>query len=231
MFFRKLMFVSGLLALSACSNPVKEARTSVLEAVGETAGIEFTSTVEFPHNVVCGEFKQVDKWGEFAGKKRFVYRDREVNLRPDRDDIAIFCSQSPADELQQRFGIVVSGESAAQISQVLEDLTMLAATLERFYDDNDFYPQTGQGLAALKEKPASRFAMRHYPQGGYLDALPLDPWQNPYHYEGPAWGGVKSPFTLRSNGADGAAGGTGEAADIDTTMLPYIRFVAGLPKH
>ena len=50
-------------------------------------------------------------------------------------------------------------------------------------------------------------------RGPYLDGkLPLDPWGHAYQYAVP--GADSQPFALYSFGADGRAGGTGDAADI-----------------
>ena len=45
----------------------------------------------------------------------------------------------------------------------------------------------------------------------YLDKLPSDPWKSPYQYANP---GLKGEIDVYSFGADGKAGGEGEAADI-----------------
>ena len=42
--------------------------------------------------------------------------------------------------------------------------------------------------------------------------IPLDPWGNPYVYESPGANG--EDFSITSYGADGAAGGSAENADI-----------------
>ena len=76
------------------------------------------------------------------------------------------------------------------------------------------FPTTEQGLAALVKAPAEY--ADHW-QGPYLnDAVPNDPWRNPYRYE-------QRPDALRgyvlySMGADGVPGGEGPNADIG--LLP-----------
>ena len=88
---------------------------------------------------------------------------------------------------------------------------MLKTSLQTFRLDMGRFPSSDEGLAALEKKPDSTDA--HLWAGPYLDeALPLDPWGNPYQYRSePAEG---QDFTLYSFGADGEAGGEGLAADI-----------------
>jgi general secretion pathway protein G len=71
------------------------------------------------------------------------------------------------------------------------------------------YPTTEQGLKALIESPES--AKRW--NGPYLQKakMPLDPWQQEYHYVFP---GEHGKFDLYTLGADGKEGGEGEDQDI-----------------
>ena len=70
------------------------------------------------------------------------------------------------------------------------------------------YPNSQEGLQALRERPAglSRWA------GPYLKKdIPPDPWGNPYVYRSP---GEQGPYDLVSYGADGTTGGADLNADI-----------------
>lgn len=74
------------------------------------------------------------------------------------------------------------------------------------------YPPSELGLNALREAPQTDLAARW--RGPYLrNAVPLDPWGNPYVYVCP---GDVNPngYDLLSLGADGQPGGEGENADI-----------------
>ena len=56
---------------------------------------------------------------------------------------------------------------------------------------------------------------------GELGAVPLDPWQRPFHYEAPT---AEHPRPrLTTLGRDGLQGGEGEDADIDSDTLPLDR--------
>ncbi len=99
------------------------------------------------------------------------------------------------------------GESKTKAAKVqIEDL---AATLDMYKLDVGSYPSSEQGLLALIESPDS--AKRW--NGPYLSKsrIPLDPWQQEYHYVTP---GAHGKFDLFSLGADAKEGGEGEDQDI-----------------
>jgi len=99
------------------------------------------------------------------------------------------------------------GESKTKAAKVqIEDL---AATLDMYKLDVGSYPNSEEGLKALIEAPnnAKRW------NGPYLrkSKIPLDPWQQEYHYVSPGEHGKFDLFTL---GADLKQDGDGEDQDI-----------------
>lgn len=85
----------------------------------------------------------------------------------------------------------------------------LEKALDQFRLDMGRYPETGEGLQALTERPADATARW---SGPYLKkAVPDDPWGKPYQYVQP---GEHGEFDLFSFGKDGQPGGSGEASDI-----------------
>jgi len=78
--------------------------------------------------------------------------------------------------------------------------------------DNFRYPTTSEGLNALVSNPGSA---KNWNQ--YLANKPKDPWGNEYQYLSP--GQKNKDFDVWSNGADGAAGGTDDNADIGNWNL------------
>jgi general secretion pathway protein G len=90
---------------------------------------------------------------------------------------------------------------------------MLRGAVESFRLEVGRYPTAQEGLAALVTKPADPAIATRW-RGPYLDgdAVPLDPWKNPYQFAVPGANG--QPFALYSMGADGKRGGEGDAADI-----------------
>jgi len=84
--------------------------------------------------------------------------------------------------------------------------------------DNGSYPSTEQGLNALVEAPTVGTLPRKWHEGGYLEKgkVPLDPWGNAYIYVSP---GLNGDFDISSYGDDGAQGGDGKDADINSWEL------------
>ena len=99
----------------------------------------------------------------------------------------------------------------AKVEKARSDVATLEQALETYKLDNDSYPATAQGLAALSAAPAALAHPEKYREGGYVKRLPVDPWGNPYRYAAP---GRKGGFDVWSLGADGKEGGEGHDADI-----------------
>lgn len=97
----------------------------------------------------------------------------------------------------------------AQVARAQIELIDKAVTQYRL--DTGSLPPAGVGLGVLMAQPAELDGW----EGPYLKKLPFDPWDRPYVYRAPGTGG--RDFEIVSFGEDGALGGTGAAADIDTT--------------
>lgn len=106
---------------------------------------------------------------------------------------------------------VISRPDDARVTVARNDIASLAAALQLYRLDNRTYPSTAQGLAALAERPAGDPQPSNWHPEGYLDAVPIDPWGNPYVYRLPGQSGA---FDLLSLGADGQPGGEDYDADI-----------------
>lgn len=102
---------------------------------------------------------------------------------------------------------------AARITKAKSDIRAIESALSLYRLDNHSYPTTDLGLAALVEKPANAAAWK---EGGYIERMPKDPWNNPYQYLNP---GVHGTIDVFSYGADGQEGGDGINADIGNWML------------
>ena len=101
----------------------------------------------------------------------------------------------------------------AKVSAARAQIELFALALDQYRLDNDFYPATTQGLAALREHPTGDPEARNW-RGPYLrKAIPLDPWGRPYSYKSPGDVNADS-YDLLSLGRDGQPGGTGEDADV-----------------
>lgn len=106
---------------------------------------------------------------------------------------------------------ILDNVDTAREKKVLADFAGIKTALNSYRLDNYSYPTTEQGLEALVEKPTLPPEARHWKQGGYLDEVPVDPWDRPYYYQSP---GENGKFDLYSLGADGVPGGEGVDADI-----------------
>lgn len=101
----------------------------------------------------------------------------------------------------------------AKINTARSQIEIFAVALDTYRMHNDVYPSTEQGLEALRTPPQVGDPPRNW-RGPYLrKAVPLDPWNRPYHYISPGRANPAS-YDLYSLGRDGRLGGEGEDADI-----------------
>jgi general secretion pathway protein G len=104
---------------------------------------------------------------------------------------------------------------ASKVTTAKSQVEMLGAALDAYRLDNDVYPTTEQGLAALRTAPTGEPRPRDW-RGPYLRKdVPNDPWGNPYVYRSP---GTESDggYEIVSLGRDGRPGGEGEDADVQS---------------
>ena len=96
----------------------------------------------------------------------------------------------------------------SEVKTAKAQIDSLGKALDQYRLDTGHYPSTENGLAALNAAPANESKWN----GPYLQKkAPSDPWDHAYVYKMP---GEHGDYDLISLGNDGAAGGTGEAADI-----------------
>jgi general secretion pathway protein G len=107
---------------------------------------------------------------------------------------------------------VLGRTTAARRTRAAADLGILAQALEGYRLDAGVYPTTVQGLDALVREPTVPPRPARWRPDGYLPAVPRDPWGHAYAY---ACADGRH-LTLRSLGSDGAPGGDGEAADVES---------------
>lgn len=88
-------------------------------------------------------------------------------------------------------------------------IELFGTALDSFRLDVGRYPTTSEGLEVLIAQASGIDGWN----GPYLkkNEIPVDPWNNPYHYESP---GRHGDYDLFSFGADNAEGGEGENEDI-----------------
>ena len=106
---------------------------------------------------------------------------------------------------------IMSRPDDARLIAARQDILSLTQALKLYRLDNQNYPTTEQGLAALVQKPTSPPIPNNWTSGGSVERLPKDPWGNDFQYLNP---GLKGEIDVFSLGADGAPGGEGNNADI-----------------
>lgn len=102
------------------------------------------------------------------------------------------------------------GSSKVKATKI--QIETLSNAAETFHLDTGRYPTQQEGLQALVQNPQSAPIVNW--RGPYLkkNKIPTDEWGKPFGYEIPGKHGMG--FDLYSLGADGAAGGSGDDADI-----------------
>ena len=106
---------------------------------------------------------------------------------------------------------IMDNPDKARMVKAKNDVQAIKGALDLYKLDNFNYPSTDQGLQALVSKPSGSPEAKNWKQGGYLDALPKDPWGNDYQYLSP---GVNAEVDVFSYGADARPGGEGANGDI-----------------
>jgi general secretion pathway protein G len=99
-------------------------------------------------------------------------------------------------------------EEKAKVKAAKAQIELLSTALDTFRLDVGRYPNSQEGLEALRTQPGG---VERW-DGPYLKKdVPLDPWGKAYVYKSP---GDHGPFDILSYGADGTAGGDGDNHDI-----------------
>lgn len=103
-------------------------------------------------------------------------------------------------------------QEGAKVTRVDSDFNSITSALKMYKVNNGHYPSTAQGIKALVERPSGTPQPRRWQK--LLDAMPMDPWGNPYGYKFP---GSKDPteFELISMGSDGVEGGEQDYSSQD----------------
>ena len=96
----------------------------------------------------------------------------------------------------------------AAVGRARQDIRQIETSLNLYRLDNFRYPTTAEGLQALVTNPGET-AAPNWKQ--VLKSVPVDPWDQPYHYASP---GQRGEFDVYTYGADRQEGGEGINADI-----------------
>jgi type II secretion system protein G len=220
---KRLLLIFSLAGLTACGSQGQRAQEAVTAALPAVETIEFRALTEYPGAVVCGDYRSIQRYGDTPGFKPFIFRAGQADVLPTAQDITVFCSEDPAAALYALTGIQTHPTPGSALRKIAEDLGRLQAALDDYYSDVATYPQTDPGLESLLRPIGSLRRAGRFREGGYVDAIPLDPWQRPYRYTAPEFAGSRQPPSLRTLGADDAPGGAGENADVSLDELHYLQ--------
>ncbi len=109
---------------------------------------------------------------------------------------------------------VIGRIDEARVTAARNDIRTIESALQLYRMDNFRYPSTEEGIDALVNKPDDPDIK--WPEGGYIQRLPQDPWNRPYLYLQPGNNGEYDIYTF---GRDGEQGGEGPDGDIGNWSL------------
>lgn len=98
------------------------------------------------------------------------------------------------------------GSSKSKTAKI--QIADLSTAVEMYYLDMSKYPTSLNGL--ISKSGGNNWNGPYLAKSG---KLPADPWGNAYHYKSP---GNHGAFDLFSLGSDNAAGGSGDATDMNS---------------
>ena len=229
---RSFNWFTALLLLAAtitggCASGAKKNEEALAEAMpNKSSG--FREMATYPGNVTCGKYLDRDFQG-FPEYKPFVVVNTVANMRPSKIDVQIFCTDDSKSALNDVLNIDFDSQRDS-ILAIMADFELLEQPLVAYEKDNRYFPWTEQGLSALVSPATTGNPPIDFPEGGYLSEIPRDPWNWAYDYRCEPFAGVRIMFKLRSLGADGKIGGTGEDADIKYSHMKYFKHVVNLKK-
>lgn len=105
---------------------------------------------------------------------------------------------------------VIGHVDSARVQTAQQNIASISQQLKLYRLNNFIYPTTEQGLKALVTKPTLAPIPENYRDGGYIEKLPLDPWNREFQYLSP---GKHHDFDLWSMGPDGVTDGEGGNKD------------------
>jgi len=112
---------------------------------------------------------------------------------------------------------LVGKPGEARQAACITQIQSIKTALKMYRAEQGAYPNQRQGIIALVEATSMAPVPKSYPEEGYLDSYPLDPWKNEFIYLVPGSNGKK--YEIISYGNDGEPGGEGEDADISSLTL------------
>ncbi|AWL10626.1 Type II secretion system protein [Saliniradius amylolyticus] len=94
---------------------------------------------------------------------------------------------------------ILGNQETAQLKKAAIDIQQLESAMQMYKVRTNMFPTTEQGLEALVNQPTMDPIPRNYPQEGFINRLPQDPWGNDYQLLSP---GEMGTFDIFSAGPD-----------------------------
>lgn len=91
---------------------------------------------------------------------------------------------------------IMGQQEEAKLDKARIDIQRLEDAMRLYKLQNNRYPTTDQGLEALVTETDIDPLPKRFPEGGYLDELPLDPWDMPYQLVSPGEMGKIDVFSM-----------------------------------
>jgi len=98
---------------------------------------------------------------------------------------------------------LMGSQERANEQKAVSDVGALETSLKMYKMDNYDYPTTDQGLEALVTQTDIEPEPRRFPEGGYVQRLPNDPWGNEYQLLNPGENGKMDVFSMGPDGEPG----------------------------
>ena len=98
---------------------------------------------------------------------------------------------------------ILGNQEQAKIDKARIDIQRLEDAMHMYKMQNNKFLTTEQGLEGLVTQTDIDPVPKRFPEGGFIDKLPLDPWDNPYTLVSP---GEFGKFDIFSMGPDGTPG-------------------------
>ncbi|PAJ73519.1 type II secretion system protein GspG [Pseudoalteromonas sp. NBT06-2] len=111
---------------------------------------------------------------------------------------------------------IMGQQEEAAVDKAHLDIQQLEDAMAMYKLRNKVYPSTEQGLEALVTETDIEPLPRRFPEGGFIDKLPEDPWGNPYQLVSPGDNGKIDLFSMGPDGEVGTEDDIGNWNEEDT---------------
>ena len=111
---------------------------------------------------------------------------------------------------------IMGQQEEAAVDKAHLDIQQLEDAMAMYKLRNKAYPTTEQGLEALVTETDVEPLPRRFPEGGFIDKLPEDPWGNPYQLVSPGQIGKIDLFSMGPDGEVETEDDIGNWSEEDT---------------